>query len=136
MLTEQMLLWAGFTLFIAAMLALDLAVFQRRPHVISMREALAWFAAWVGLAILFNIGVALFHERGLEAALEFLTGFVVEKSLSIDNVFVFILIFGYFHVPPAYQHKVLFWGIVGAIILRMTFIVGGIALMERFHWMI
>lgn len=136
MSTEQVALWGGFTFFILAMLALDLGLFQRRPHVISMKEALAWFAAWFGLAIIFNIGVVLFHPRGAEAGLEFFTGFLVEKSLSIDNVFVFILIFNYFRVPPAYQHKVLFWGIVGAIILRVVFIVGGLALMERFHWTI
>lgn len=129
-------LWIGFTLFILAMLVLDLGLFQRKPHVIGMKEALGWFTLWAGLAILFNIGVIIFHERGVEAGLEFLTGFLVEKSLSIDNVFVFILIFNYFHVPAAYQHKVLFWGIVGAIVLRATFIVAGLALMERFHWTI
>jgi tellurite resistance protein TerC len=133
---SQVLLWGGFTLFILAMLALDLGIMQRRPHVIGMKEALTWFGVWTGLALLFNIGIMLFHPRGQEAGLEFLTGFLVEKSLSIDNVFVFILIFGYFHVPPAYQHKVLFWGIVGAIVLRVAFIVGGLALMERFHWTI
>jgi tellurite resistance protein TerC len=131
---EGMALWGGFTLFILAMLALDLGVFQRRPHVVTMREALAWFGAWVGLALIFNTGIFLFHERGTEAGLEFFTGFFVEKSLSIDNVFVFILIFNYFQVPPTYQHKVLFWGIIGAIILRAGFILGGLALMERFHW--
>jgi tellurite resistance protein TerC len=115
------------------MLALDLGLLQRKPHAIGMKEALAWFAVWAGLAILFNIGIIVFHERGAQAGLEFFTGFVVEKSLSIDNVFVFILIFSYFRVPPAYQHKVLFWGIVGAIALRVLFIVGGVALMERFH---
>jgi tellurite resistance protein TerC len=133
---KQILLWVGFTLFILAMLALDLGVLQRRPHVIGMKEALTWFAVWIGLALLFNLGIVMFHERGREAGLEFLTGFLVEKSLSMDNVFVFILIFNYFHVPPSYQHKVLFWGIVGAIVLRVLFIVGGLALMERFHWTI
>jgi tellurite resistance protein TerC len=137
--------WIGFTFFILLMLALDLGLFQRRPHVISMREALAWFGVWVGLALLFNIGIMLFYDAhtpedpdrtSLQAGLEFFTGFLVEKSLSIDNVFVFILIFNYFHVPPAYQHKVLFWGIVGAIVLRVVFIVGGLALLERFHWTI
>jgi len=126
--------WVGFTLFILLMLALDLGLLQRRPHVISMREALAWFGVWVGLAMLFNIGVFLFHDRGPEAGLEFFTGFLIEKSLSVDNVFVFILIFNYFRVPAAYQHKVLFWGIVGAILLRVVFILGGMALMARFHW--
>ena len=128
--------WIGFTAFILLMLGLDLGLFQRKPHVISTKEALAWFGVWSGLAMLFNIGVIVFHERGLEAGLEFFTGYLVEKSLSIDNVFVFILIFNYFHVPPAYQHKVLFWGIVGAIILRILFILAGLALMERFHWTI
>ena len=132
----QFWLWGGFTLFILAMLALDLGVMQRRPHVIGMKEALTWFGVWTGLALLFNVGIMLLHPRGQEAGLEFLTGFLVEKSLSIDNVFVFILIFRYFHVPPTYQHKVLFWGIVGAIVLRVAFIVGGLALMERFHWTI
>lgn len=129
-------LWIGFTAFILLMLALDLGLFQRRPHVISPKEALAWFGVWTSLAMLFNVGVIVFHERGLEAGLEFFTGFLVEKSLSIDNVFVFILIFSYFHVPPAYQHKVLFWGIVGAIVMRVLFILGGLALLERFHWTI
>ncbi len=136
MSTESLVLWGGFTLFIVAMLALDLGVFQRKPHVIGMKEALSWFGVWTGLALIFNIGILLFHERGGEAGLEFFTGFLVEKSLSIDNIFVFILIFGYFKVPQLFQHKVLFWGIVGAIILRVTFIIGGLALMERFHWMI
>lgn len=135
-MTEPIWLWGGFTLFILAMLALDLGLFQRRPHVVSMREAMAWFGLWVGLALLFNAGIFLFHERGAEAGFEFFTGFLVEKSLSIDNVFVFILIFNYFQVPPAYQHKVLFWGIVGAILMRAAFILGGLALMARFHWTI
>jgi tellurite resistance protein TerC len=133
---DSMWLWGGFTIFILAMLALDLGVFQRRPHVISIKEAMAWFGFWTGLAMLFNLGILLFHERGAEAGLEFFTGFLVEKSLSVDNVFVFILIFSYFHVPPSFQHKVLFWGIVGAIVLRAGFIIGGLALMERFHWAI
>jgi tellurite resistance protein TerC len=128
--------WIGFTVFILLMLALDLGLFQRRPHAIGMKEALAWFALWTGLTLLFNIGVVLFHDRGAEAGLEFFTGFLVEKSLSIDNVFVFLLIFNYFQSPPAYQHKVLFWGILGAIVLRVVFIIGGLALMERFHWAI
>ena len=129
-------LWVGFTSFILLMLGLDLGLLQRRPHVIGMKEAMAWFAAWTALALLFNVGVFFFHERGAEAGLEFFAGFLVEKSLSIDNVFVFILIFNYFHVPPAYHHKVLFWGIIGAIVLRIVFIIGGVALMERFHWSI
>jgi tellurite resistance protein TerC len=126
--------WVAFTVFILLMLALDLGLLQRRPHAIGVKEALAWFGVWTGLALLFNVGVILLHERGAEAGLEFFTGFLVEKSLSIDNVFVFLLIFNYFQVPPAYQHKVLFWGIIGAILLRVGFIVGGLALLETFHW--
>ena len=128
--------WIGFTAFVIAMLALDLGVFQRKSHVITIKEALTWFGIWFGLAMIFNIGVVAFHERGTVAGLEFFTGFLVEKSLSIDNIFVFILIFNYFSVPTVFQHKVLFWGIFGAILLRVVFIVGGLALMDRFHWMI
>ncbi len=128
--------WIAFLVFIAAMMAVDLGVFNRRPHVIGMKEALTWFAVWIGLALLFNIGLVFFHERGVEAGLEFLTGFLVEKSLSIDNVFVFILIFNYFQVPPVYQHKVLSLGIVGAIALRLIFILGGLALLHQFHWVL
>jgi len=136
MINETFALWGGFTLFVLAMLALDLGVFQRKSHVISMREALGWFGVWTSLALLFNIGVILFHARGAEAGLEFFTGFLVEKALSVDNIFVFILIFGYFKVPQVYQHKVLFWGIIGAIFMRIGFILGGLALLDRFHWMI
>lgn len=128
--------WIGFTVLILLMLAVDLGVFQRRPHAVSTREALAWFGVWTGLALAFNVGIIFFHERWLQAGAEFFTGYLVEKSLSVDNVFVFVLIFGYFHVPEAYQHKVLFWGILGAIALRIVFILGGLALLERFHWMI
>jgi tellurite resistance protein TerC len=128
--------WIGFLLFIAVMMAIDLGLFNRRAHVITMREALTWFGLWIGLALLFNIGLVFFHERGIDAGLEFLTGFLVEKSLSIDNVFVFILIFNYFQVPPVYQHRVLSVGIVGAIVLRLIFILGGLALLERFHWVL
>ncbi len=136
MIAEQWPLWVGFTLFIFAMLAVDLGIVQRKSHVISTREAMIWFGIWTGLALLFNLGIFLFHERGSEAALEFFTGFVVEKSLSVDNIFVFLLIFNFFNVPQPYQHKVLFLGIVGAIFLRIIFIVVGLTLLERFHWMI
>ena len=131
-----MLQWIGFLLFIAVMMCIDLGLFNRRSHVIGMREALSWFAVWIGLAFLFNIGVVIFHERGVEAGLEFFTGFLVEKSLSIDNVFVFILIFNFFQVPPVYQHRVLSLGIVGAIFLRLIFILGGLALLQQFHWVL
>jgi len=128
--------WIGFAAFVIAMLALDLGVFQRKSHVITLKEALVWFGVWFALAMIFNVGVVVLHERGSVAGLEFFTGYLVEKSLSIDNIFVFILIFNFFSVPPAFQHKVLFWGIFGAIVLRVVFIVGGLALLERFHWMI
>ena len=126
------LLWGGFTLFIMAMLVLDIGLFHRTPHVIGMREALSWTAIWIALALTFNVGVWLWFGSG--TAMEFLTGYLVEKALSIDNVFVFILIFSYFETPPAYHHKVLFWGIVGAIVARTVFIVGGLALLAAFHW--
>ncbi len=131
-----MWIWIGFLLFIAIMMAIDLGLFNRRAHVIAMKEALTWFGIWVGLALLFNIGLVFFHERGVDAGLEFFTGFLVEKSLSIDNVFVFILIFNYFQVPPVYQHRVLSLGILGAIVLRLIFILGGLALLESFHWVL
>ncbi|MDZ4850249.1 MAG: TerC/Alx family metal homeostasis membrane protein [Pirellulaceae bacterium] len=129
-------LWIGFIVFVFSMLALDLGVFQRKPHVVTSKEALLWFGVWSGMALAFNVGIVFFHSRGAEAGLEFFAGYLVEKSLSIDNIFVFILIFQFFNTPPIYQHKVLFWGIVGAIVLRMAFIVGGLALLERFHWII
>ncbi len=135
MIDQTVLLWGGFTLLILGLLALDLGVFQRKPHVIGTREAMAWFTIWTSLALVFCLGILLFHERRGEAAMEFLTGFVVEKSLSIDNIFVFVLIFSFFRVPPAFQHRVLFLGIVGAIILRFAFIVAGLALLDRFSWM-
>lgn len=131
---QPYLLWGGFLLFVVAMLALDLGVFHRKAHVIHMREALAWTAAWITLALIFNAGIAYFW--GAQAATEFLTGYLVEKSLSMDNVFVFLLIFNYFKTPPTYQHKVLFWGIIGAILARSMFIVAGLALLETFHWTI
>jgi tellurite resistance protein TerC len=129
---QTVLLWGGFTLFIVVMLALDIGLFHRKPHVIGMREALAWTAAWIAFALAFNAGVWFWF--GSRTALEFFTGYLVEKALSIDNVFVFILIFSYFETPAAYHHKVLFWGIVGAIVARTIFILGGLALLATFHW--
>ena len=126
--------WVGFTVFILAMLALDLGVFHRKTHTVGMKEALAWSGAWIALALLFNAGI--WHWQGHERGLEFLTGYVVELSLSVDNLFVFLLIFGYFKVPAQYQHKVLFWGIIGALVMRAVFIGAGIALLEKFHWII
>ena len=127
-------LWAGFNLFILAMLALDLGVFHRKSHEVSVREATIWSLVWVSLALLFNAG--LWYFRGSGPALEFLTGYLIEKSLSVDNIFVIALIFSYFSVPAAYQHRVLFWGILGALAMRAAFIFAGAALITQFHWVI
>lgn len=127
-------LWIGFTIFVLAMLALDLGVFHRKAHAISMREALAWSIVWVALALLFNAGV--YYWFGSERALEFLTGYLIEKALSVDNLFVFLVLFAYFAVPAELQHRVLFWGILGALIMRAGFIVAGSALIQQFHWII
>ena len=131
----HLLLWSGFVVFLLLLLILDFSTFHRKPHVIDTREAFILYGFWTGLALLFNAGIFFFHERGTEAGLEFFTGFLVEKSLSIDNIFVFVLIFSYFRVPPVFQHKVLFLGILGAIVLRAAFILGGLALLDRFHWL-
>jgi tellurite resistance protein TerC len=127
-------LWGGFTIFVIALLALDLGVFHRRPHVVGYREAVGWSLFWLSLALAFNLLV--YRWFGPERALEFLTGYLIEKALSVDNIFVFLIIFSYFAVPPALQHRVLFWGIVGALVMRATFIVVGAALLQRLHWII
>ena len=127
-------LWVGFNAFILAMLALDLGVFHRKSHEVSVKEATVWSAIWVALAMAFNAGV--FHFRGTEQGIQFFTGYLIEKSLSVDNIFVFALIFGFFAVPKAYQHRVLFWGILGALVMRAIFIAAGAALLTRFHWII
>ncbi|MDD5711738.1 MAG: TerC family protein [Smithellaceae bacterium] len=131
---ENIWWWAFFLLFVLAMLALDLGVFNRKVHVIKVKEALGWTAFWVGLAMLFCLGVYLF--LGQEKALSFLAGYLIEESLSVDNLFVFLLIFNYFGVPARYEHKALFWGIIGALIMRAIFIATGVALIEKFHWII
>jgi len=133
-MVENAYTWIGFILFVLSMLALDLYVFNRKPHEIKIKEALLWSAFWIILALLFNYGV--YHWLGKEKAMEFLTAYVVEKSLSVDNLFVFIMIFGFFNVKPENQHKILFWGIIGALILRAIFILAGIALISMFHWII
>ena len=133
-MTTQLWLWIGFGVFVLAMLALDLGVFHRKSHTVSMREALTWSGVWIALALLFNAGV--WHWRGQDEGLEFLTGYLVELSLSVDNLFVFLLIFAYFKVPAQYQHKVLFWGILGALFMRAVFIAAGVTLMHKFHWVI
>jgi tellurite resistance protein TerC len=126
------LLWAGFTIFVLGMLALDLLVFHRRAHEVKPKEALAWSIGWVSLALLFNVGVYSFF--GAQRGLEFFTGYLIELALSVDNLFVFILIFNTFHVRPVHQHRVLFWGILGAQIMRAIFILAGAALLQAFHW--
>lgn len=126
--------WIGFLLFVFLMLALDLGVFHRKSHEVKIKEALVWSVVWISLALIFNYGI--YVSMGKEKALEFLTGYVIEKSLSIDNLFVFIMIFTYFNVETKYQHKVLFWGILGALIMRAIFIFAGVALINKFHWII
>lgn len=126
-------LWIAFNLFVLLMLALDLGVFHKKTHEVSVKEALAWTALWVFLAFCFNVFVYYYFNQ--EKAFEFFTGYVIEKSLSVDNIFVIILIFSYFKVPAAYQHKVLFWGILGALVMRVIFIFAGVELIHRFHWL-
>jgi tellurite resistance protein TerC len=127
-------LWAGFVVFVLAMLALDLGVFHRKAHAVSLREAAAWSAVWIALAAAFNVGIYFWF--GPTRALEFTAGYLVEKALSVDNVFVFAVIFAYFRVPASCQHRVLFWGILGALATRAAFIVAGGAFLHRFHWAI
>lgn len=133
-MSESTILWGGFNLFVLGMLALDLGIFHRRAHVVKVREALIWTAVWITLSMAFNLFV--YHYLGKEKALEFFTAYLIEKSLSIDNIFVMIMIFGYFQVPQEYQHKVLFWGILGALVMRVIFILAGIELIHKFHWLI
>jgi tellurite resistance protein TerC len=133
-MSETVLLWIFFNVFVLAMLALDLGVFHRKSHEVSVREALTWTSIWITLAMCFNLFVYYYFDK--EKALEFFTGYLIEKSLSVDNIFVIILIFSYFQVPAAYQHKVLFWGILGALVMRVTFILTGVELIHRFHWLI
>jgi tellurite resistance protein TerC len=125
---------AGFIVFIVAMLMLDLLVFHRDSKKVSIKEAAGWSAFWISLALAFNVG--LYFWLGKKPAMEFLTGYLIEESLSIDNLFIFIVIFNHFRVPPQYQHRVLFWGIIGAIVLRGLMIFAGVALVNRFHWVL
>lgn len=144
MLGEYLWLWLGFNLFVLAMLALDLGVFHRKAHSVSVREAAMWSVIWISMAMIFNVGIYLYwHDlvpqsayTNREAALAFLTGYLIEKSLSVDNIFVFVLIFSYFAVPAVYQHRVLFWGILGALVMRAVLIGLGAALIKEFHWII
>jgi tellurite resistance protein TerC len=131
---DQTWLWIGFNVFVLLMLALDLGVFNRKAHVIGFKESLTWTAVWIALAMVFNGWV--WHQLGPQKGLEFFTGYVIEKSLSVDNVFVFALLFSYFAVPQIYQHKVLFWGVLGALVMRAAMIVLGAALITKFSWII
>ena len=139
---QTTLMWVLFNAFVLLMLALDLGVFHRTAHEVKMKEALAWSAIWITLALVFNVLIYYFWDwmapgseyTNKDAALAFLTGYVIEKSLSVDNVFVFLMVFTYFHVPGIYQHKILFWGILGALIMRAIFIFAGVALITKFHW--
>jgi|GEM_PF-4240960 len=140
---QNWIFWLAFNLFVLAMLALDLGVFHRKEHVVKFKEALAWTAVWVALAGVFA-GLLLFFGQTMaasprpnhELSLEFLTGYLIEESLSVDNLFVFLLVLRYFKVPKHDQHTVLFWGIIGALVMRAIFIFAGIGLINRFQWLI
>lgn len=144
MFAESIWLWIGFNLFVLALLAMDLGVFHQKAHRVTIKEAAIWSIVWITLSLLFNLGIYFFWDRFVpasdysnsEAALAFLTGYLLEKSLSVDNIFIFVVIFTYFAVPAVYQHRVLFWGILGALIMRGTLIVIGSALLKEFHWII
>lgn len=144
MFEGQIWLWIGFNLFVLVMLALDLGVFHRKSHAVSTKEALTWSIVWITLSLVFSAVIYFFWDKMMptstytnsEASLAYLTGYLIEKALSVDNIFVFILIFTFFAVPAAYQHRVLFWGILGALVMRGAMILVGAALIERFHWII
>lgn len=131
---HSLTLWILFNAFILAMLIVDLVVFHRKEEEESIRKALIWTGIWIVLAVIFGGGI--YYFMGADTALDYYTGYLIEKSLSVDNIFVFILVFSYFQVPPEYQHKVLFWGIFGALVMRFIFIFTGVALLERFEWII
>jgi tellurite resistance protein TerC len=141
-MSNQALFWIVFNAFVLLMLFLDLAVFNRKAHVVTLKESLGWVAVWVSLALLFGVGIYFWypgmggHPGHKVAALSFITGYLIEESLSMDNLFVFLMVFRYFRVPAEYQHKVLFWGIIGALVMRAIFIFAGVALINRFHWLI
>jgi tellurite resistance protein TerC len=131
-MSHELILWISFNIFILLMLALDLGIFQRKAHAVKVKEALIWSAVWVILAMIFN--VFIYFDMGEQKALEFFTGYLLERSLSVDNIFVFILLFSYFKVPKLYQHKVLFWGVLGALILRASLIAVGAVMVAKFAW--
>jgi tellurite resistance protein TerC len=127
------ILWFGFLAFVLVMLALDLGVFHRKAHEVHWKEAAVWSAVWVSLALIFNAGLWAMH--GSQAGIEFLTGYLIEKSLSVDNIFVFVVVFSALRIPALYQHRVLFWGILTALIMRAVMIFAGAAMLARFHWL-
>lgn len=131
---HSLTLWVIFNVFILLMLIVDLKVFNRHPHEITIRESLIWTAIWIVQAVIFGIGIYFFMDP--QSSLDYFTGYLIEKSLSVDNIFVFLLIFTYFGVDSIYQHRVLFWGIFGALVFRLIFIFVGVALLEQFHWII
>ena len=133
-MSYEVVLWISFNLFIFLMLALDLGVFQKKDHAVTVKEALIWSAVWILLALFFN--AFIYYDMGKVKALEFFTGYLLERSLSIDNIFVFVLLFSYFKVPAEFQHKVLFWGVLGALILRAALILLGVVLINKFAWII
>ena len=133
-MSESTILWGSFSLFVLGMLALDLGVFHRHSHEVKVREALTWTAVWITLAMIFNLFVYYYFDK--EKALEFFTAYLVEKSLSLDNIFVIAMIFNYFCVPAQFQHRVLFWGILGALVLRGAMIGGGLTIIGMFSWVI
>ncbi|MGZ8470955.1 MAG: TerC/Alx family metal homeostasis membrane protein, partial [Gemmatirosa sp.] len=133
-MTQPWWMWAGFTVFVLSVLALDLGVFHRKAHAVTTKEAGIWTAVWVSMAVLFGGGIYL--TMGPQPALEFAAGYLVEEALSVDNLFVFILVFSYFRVPEELRHRVLFWGIIGALVMRGAMIFAGAVLIERFHWII
>ena len=132
-MNNQIYWWIGFHILVFAMLALDLGVFNKKDHDISVKESLIWTMVWITLAMIFNLGI--YYFIGHQESSEFLTGYILEKSLSVDNIFVMTIIFGHFKVEKKYQHRVLFWGILGALVMRILFIVGGVSLIERFHFL-
>lgn len=131
---SDVMAWSIFSSIVIIMLALDLGVFHRKAHEVKMKEALIWSAVWIAVALLFNVGV--YFVKGRELAVQFLAGYLLEKSLSVDNLFVFLLVFNYFHLPARFQHKILFWGIMGALVFRAIFIFFGLSLLHYFSWMI
>ena len=131
-MTGMIWAWVGFNALVIGLLALDLGVFHRKSHAVSVKEGALWSCIWITLALLFNLG--LYLVSGPEPALQFLTGYLIEKSLSVDNIFIFVLIFTYFNVPAIYQHRILFWGILGALVMRGLLILMGAALLSTFHW--